>query len=118
VAAIPHVKTIHYLSYAEYVTELKDSDFVVVMTPGHEFDFAVVERILQTKKLPYVAVIGSRKKAAAMYENLKKAGFDEEAIQRITCPAGLPLGNNKPEEIAISIAAQILLKRDEYYGKG
>ncbi|MFA6075118.1 MAG: XdhC family protein [Negativicutes bacterium] len=111
-----NVKTVLCQKYEDYVTSLTAEDFVVIMTPGHEFDFSVVDAILKRITLPYVAVIGSKRKATEMRTRLKEYGFSEVEIDSIICPAGLPIGNNKPEEIAISLIAQLLQKRDEYYG--
>lgn len=83
------------------------SDYICILTRGHRFDFLVAEQLLK-KPHAYMGCIGSRTKAAKMRAHLAEAGFTDQEIQSIFCPIGLQLGNHTPEEIAISIAAQIL----------
>jgi xanthine dehydrogenase accessory factor len=82
------------------------------MTMGHTFDQPILLEILKTRKFPYTGVIGSEAKAAWMRKEIIEAGLSEEMAQSFFCPLGLPLGNNQPQEIAISIAAQLLQERD------
>lgn len=83
------------------------SDYICILTRGHAFDFLVAEQLL-SKPHAYLGCIGSKTKASKMRAHLAKAGYAEQDIQSIFCPIGLQLGNHTPEEIAISIAAQIL----------
>jgi len=99
-------------NYPDYVKELRDTDFVLIMTPGHKFDFAVVCAVLDTRKLPYLACIGSKRKAIEMRTELAES-YTVDQLNTVICPAGLAFGSNAPEEIAISIVAQMLMVRDE-----
>ncbi len=92
---------------------ITDRDYVVVMTPGHEKDLAVLRQVLRTPA-GYIGCIGSRKKTAFVNQALREAGFSEEALSRIHAPIGLPIGARTPEEIAISIAAELILHRAEH----
>lgn len=89
---------------------LKPEDYAVIMTPGHESDFALLEQIL-TKELRYVGCIGSRSKIAKTKERLMEAGVAEERINAVHWPIGLPIGAQTPAEIAISIAAEMIQVR-------
>ncbi len=89
---------------------LKPEDYAVIMTPGHESDFALLEQIL-TKELRYVGCIGSRSKIAKTKERLLEAGISEERISAVHWPIGLPIGAQTPAEIAISIAAEMIQVR-------
>ncbi len=89
---------------------LKPEDFAVIMTPGHESDFALLEQIL-TKELRYVGCIGSRSKIAKTRERLLEAGISDERIAAVHWPIGLPIGAQTPAEIAISIAAEMIQVR-------
>lgn len=79
--------------------------FIVVSTQGRG-DRAALEAALATEA-DYRAFVGSRRKMAALRETLLAAGADTEALDRIKAPAGLDLGAITPEEIALSIMAEI-----------
>jgi xanthine dehydrogenase accessory factor len=83
--------------------------FVVVSTQGRG-DEAALRAALATET-DYVAFVGSRKKAAALRAALAADGIDEERLARIKAPAGLDLGAITPEEIALSILAEIVARR-------
>ncbi len=93
------------------VTEIPDGAFVALMTQGHRTDLPVLDRILRTRSFPYLAVIGSAAKAAVLRKELREAGVSGELESAFRCPIGLPFGKNTPEEIAISIAAEMLQVR-------
>lgn len=87
--------------------------YVLLMTQGHSFDRPVLQKILLTKKLPFIGVIGSRAKAKTIRSELLENGLESALIDSFNCPIGLKIGSNHPQEIAISIAAQLLQLRDE-----
>ena len=91
---------------------LTENDYVVIMTPGHQGDYEILEQVLQTKTR-YVGCIGSRHKIARTQERLREAGISEEAIQSVHAPIGLPICAETPAEIAISIAAEMIQCRAE-----
>lgn len=83
-------------------------DFVVIMTHGHEHDFTLVRRAMTTKT-DYVGLMASRKKAALARDLLARDGYTEaEIARRLHCPIGLPIHAETPEEIAVSILAEII----------
>jgi xanthine dehydrogenase accessory factor len=90
------------------VREIPEGAFVVVMTQGHRTDKPVLERILKTRSFPYLGAIGSASKAAVLRRELRESGVEGDLAQAFRCPIGLPLGKDTPEEIAISIAAEML----------
>ncbi|MDQ3131705.1 MAG: XdhC family protein [Acidobacteriota bacterium] len=81
--------------------------FVVVMTLGYKTDEVVIRQLLD-KKFKYFGVLGSRAKMTTLLKDLRKAGFAEEKLNRIRTPIGLPINSRTPEEIAVSIAAEII----------
>lgn len=85
------------------------------MTHGHRHDYAVIRQILATPA-GYLGVIGSAKKAAATAERLLADGFTERDLQRLTTPIGLPILAETPEEIAVSILAQLIQVRAQRRG--
>lgn len=77
------------------------------MTRGHEFDGEVLAQALATPA-GYVGMIGSRRKRDIVYERLRRQGFSEADIGRVHCPIGLAIGAETPEEIAVSIVAELV----------
>jgi xanthine dehydrogenase accessory factor len=84
-------------------------DFVVVAT-HHKGDHAALARALNSEAA-YVALVSSRKRAALVLQRLKREGFGDEVLARVRAPAGLDLGAKLPEEIALAIAAEMVLVR-------
>ena len=89
-----------------------EDDYVVIMTSGHIHDFEVEEQVLRFDTA-YVGVVGSKKKIKTVNEKLRKAGICEEKIARIHTPIGISIKSVTPEEIAVSIAAEMILVRAE-----
>lgn len=93
------------------VAKLPDGAFVVLMTMGHTTDKPILLEILRTRTFPYLGVIGSNAKAKRLRQDVRDAGLPEELTKAFFCPVGLEIGSNHPQEIAISIAAQMLQTR-------
>jgi xanthine dehydrogenase accessory factor len=81
--------------------------FVVVMTLGYKTDEIVIRKLLD-KNFKYFGVLGSRAKMKTLLRNLEKEGLDRLKLKRIRAPVGLPINSRTPEEIAVSIAAEIV----------
>ena len=60
------------------------------------------------KEFKYIGVLGSKKKMEKLFEDYRKEGIDESLLQRIHTPIGLDIKSQTPEEIAVSIAAEII----------
>lgn len=95
-----------YCDISSKVT-LTENDYAVVMTPGHQADYEILEQILRVKTR-YVGCIGSKLKIERTQEKLRAAGISEEMIQSVHSPIGLPILAETPAEIAISIAAEMI----------
>jgi xanthine dehydrogenase accessory factor len=96
----------------DYVT-IKPQDYVVIMTRGHQHDYTVISSVLQYRPF-YLGMIGSSEKVAKTFQMLQeKDGYTKSDIDRIKAPIGLPIGSETPEEIAVSIAAQLIKERYE-----
>lgn len=91
---------------------LTPDDYAVIMTPGHQSDYEVLEQVLRSSTR-YVGCIGSRHKIARTQQLLRDAGISEEMIQSVHSPIGLAIGAETPAEIAISIAAEMIQCRAE-----
>ena len=85
--------------------------YFVAVTRGYPYDVAAVPIVLETDA-PYIGVIGSRRRWAIAVKELEAIGMKQEALNRIYAPIGLLLGEETPEEIAVSIMSQIILLRN------
>jgi xanthine dehydrogenase accessory factor len=83
---------------------------VVVMTTDFAGDIRALLGVAPLP-FPFIGVLGSRAKIATILEQLQQAGVTASLLSRLCAPVGLPIGSHTPEEIAISIAAQILQER-------
>lgn len=79
----------------------------VVMTYGHEHDEVCLEQLIKKSELPYIGMIGSPKKVAIIVENLKNR--EVYLDKRVFSPVGIRIGRNTPQDIALSIIAEIML---------
>lgn len=96
--------------HIDQAVNIGPDDYVVVMTRGHACDTIVQAQALKTSCC-YLGVIGSRRKKAGVFEKLREMGFTDKDLERVTTPIGLEIGAETPEEIAISIAAQMISVR-------
>lgn len=96
---------------SEHIT-MRENDYAVIMTRGHQSDYEVMRQVLRTQAA-YIGVIGSRQKIAATTKRLLEDGISEQDIARLHTPIGLPIKGETPAEIAISIAAEMILFRAE-----
>ena len=90
--------------------EIGREDYVVVMTRGHAADYEILSRVLKTPAR-YIGCIGSRSKVKVTRERLAAEGWTEADMDRIHAPIGLSIGAETPQEIAISIAAEMIACR-------
>ncbi len=97
--------------------ELTPLTFCVVVTRGHSGDEVCLRSILRSPA-PYVAMIGSRGKWKHLKKSLTEHGFLEEQLARVHSPAGLDIHSITPEEIAVSVAAQIIQYRNQWMHDG
>ncbi|MDR2614957.1 MAG: XdhC family protein [Oscillospiraceae bacterium] len=86
-------------------------DYVVVVTRGHKNDYEVLEHALATPAR-YVGCMGSKRKMAIIRERLRdEAGLPAESVARLVSPIGVQIGAETPEELAISVAAELIQVR-------
>lgn len=103
----------------ELVQQLPEDAFVVCMTMGHATDRPILEEIFrQSRKFPFLGVIGSKAKRAVLVKELIAAGIAPDKADAFHCPIGLDFGTNQPGEIAISVVAQLIQERDHWRGSG
>ena len=88
------------------------SSYLIIVTRGHRFDYIVLAEALKTEAC-YIGMIGSRHKRDAIYEKLRLDGVTDEELFRVYSPIGLPINAETPEEIAVSIVAELIQIRAE-----
>jgi xanthine dehydrogenase accessory factor len=91
--------------------EITPRDFVLIVTRGHGHDQEALFHMAPTAA-SYVGLIGSRRKIRLILENLREAGLAAEHLERVTAPVGLDIGSQSVPEIAISIVAQLIARRN------
>jgi xanthine dehydrogenase accessory factor len=99
----------------DFIVALRDMDlspstYVVVITRGHEHDAECLAEILR-KETAYVGLIGSRRRVRFVLEMLVREGIPQECLGEVFTPIGLPIGAESPEEIALSIVAELVCIR-------
>ena len=90
--------------------QIDDLSYIVAVTRGHQHDKPVVEQALTTEPA-YLGMIGSRRKIALMWKDLEAKGFPREKLERVHAPIGLDIGSDSPEEIAVSVVAELIQVR-------
>jgi xanthine dehydrogenase accessory factor len=91
--------------------------YLLIATRGHNHDLDAVKAALRTDA-GYVGLLGSKRKKGLLLNALREAGFPQADIGRVIIPVGLPIGSVTPEEIAVSIMAQIIQHRREHAPTG
>ena len=104
------IRTVDYAHLAAHVPE-GDRSWVVVMTFGHAHDDTAL-RALAGHRVRYLGLLGSAAKVKAMFAAMAADGIPETFLTSISAPVGLPIGSHTPEEIAVSIAAEIIRLRN------
>jgi len=86
-------------------------DYVVIVTRGHRYDADCLRTVIPGTQPAYLGMIGSRRRVKAQMEMLRREGLDPERLGRVCTPIGLSIGAVTPEEIAVSILAEIIAYR-------
>jgi xanthine dehydrogenase accessory factor len=85
---------------------------LVLVTRGHKYDFEALRDVLRRPQVPaYIGMVGSRRRTRAALEQLAREGVDAERIAAVRAPVGLDVHAETPEEIAVAIAAEMVLLR-------
>lgn len=105
----PDMEDVHIQDMAAFAGGLSSDTktYIVVLSRGFSRDKAVLGQLLM-KEFKYIGMIGSQRKMGAMLMELKKEGITEESFSMLKSPVGLDIGAETPEEIAISIAGEII----------
>lgn len=89
---------------------IDSNSYIVCVTRGHKHDETSL-RMVAESDAAYVGMIGSRRRAGAVLQHLVEDGVDAKAVERVHTPIGLDIGAETPEEIAVSVMAEIVMER-------
>ncbi len=103
------VRVVSYDCALEGINIHEDA-FVVIVTRGHLGDKTVLAQVLKTDA-GYIGMIGSAGKRDAIFGKLIEKGFSKNDLERVYCPIGIEIGADTPEEIAVSIVAELIKVR-------
>ncbi len=100
---------------ADFVETLRDypitdTTYVVVVTRGHRYDEQSLRQVINSSTA-YIGMIGSRRRVATVLRHLAEEGYPPERLRQVYSPIGLDIGGETPEEIALSIMAEIVQVR-------
>jgi xanthine dehydrogenase accessory factor len=101
-----------HLSYESAFEQLKPnaSSYLLIVTRGHKDDMRVLAWAVRTEAR-YIGMIGSKRKVLSIYKALEKEGYSASEFERVHAPVGLDIGAMSPEEIAVSITAELIAVR-------
>jgi xanthine dehydrogenase accessory factor len=91
--------------------EVTPHTYALIVTRGHGHDQEALFHLAPTDA-PYVGLIGSRRKIKLIFENLREMGIREEDLARVAAPVGLDIGSQTVPEIAVSIVAELVARRN------
>jgi xanthine dehydrogenase accessory factor len=108
----PEADTIIAEDFAKSFPKLKidKSSYIVIVTRNHQYDHTVLEWAVGTGA-KYIGMIGSKNKNKAIFSHLESKGVTKEQLDRVHAPIGLEINAQSPEEIAVSIMAEIVKVR-------
>jgi len=90
--------------------QVTSSTYLIIVTRGHRDDMRVLRWAVNTPAR-YISMIGSKRKTIAVVRELEKEGIPREAFEKVFAPMGLEIGAETPEEIAISVVAEMIAMR-------
>jgi xanthine dehydrogenase accessory factor len=101
-----------FTSYEDAFAKIQPgaSSYLVIVTRGHKEDMRVLAWAVRTKAR-YVGMIGSKRKVLSVYKALEREDYRPEEFERVYAPVGVDIGALSPEEIAISIVAELIAVR-------
>ena len=92
--------------------ETDDDSYIIIVTRGHRGDLQVLREALK-RDFAYLGMIGSRRKNELLFDTLRREGVPESKLAEVHAPIGLKIGSETPEEIAVSIVAEIIQVRSQ-----
>lgn len=112
-ARFPEAEVVICDSFENIISRLQitGNDYIVIITRGHRHDMDCLRSILELPESLYLGMIGSRRRVKEVLALLEKEGYEKERLERICTPIGLSIGAVTPEEISISILAQLISRK-------
>jgi len=101
----------HVIDYQEIEKYIKPNNFVAIMTSNFIDDKQILFKIINIQH-HYLGVLGSKAKTKTIFNELRNKGFSKEQLDQVFAPIGFPIKSQTPEEIAISIGAQVVKVRN------
>jgi xanthine dehydrogenase accessory factor len=103
------VQTKTVVPYPEIASHIPEGEqtYVVIMTFGYRTDKEALKQVLG-KDFKYLGLMGSQAKIDQLFAELREEGFSEEALAKVYAPIGIQIKSKTPEEIGISVAAQLI----------
>jgi len=96
--------------------KINNASYIAIVTRGHQFDEKVLEWAVKTEAR-YIGMIGSKKKNEVIFAHLQSKRISEDILEQVHTPIGLDIGAETPEEIAVSIMAELItIKRQQGHG--
>jgi xanthine dehydrogenase accessory factor len=108
----PEAKDVYAEDFDRVLNQLSpnESSYLVITTRGHRDDMRVLRWAVETPAR-YIGMIGSQRKVIAIYKELEREGISREKLERVYAPMGIDIGAITPEEIAVSVAAELIAIR-------
>ena len=108
----PEAGEVHAGEYEEIfpLLAINETSYLIIVTRGHRDDMRVL-RLAAGTPARYIAMIGSKRKVLNVVRELEKEGISREALEKIHAPMGLDIGAISPEEIAVSVTAEMIAVR-------
>jgi xanthine dehydrogenase accessory factor len=108
----PEAEATYAEEYEEVFPKLAitSSSYIIIVTRGHRDDMRVLRWAIGTSAR-YISMIGSKRKTISVIHELEKEGFTRDAFEKIFAPMGLEIGAESPEEIAVSVVAEMIAVR-------
>jgi len=112
----PHADAIIVGPHAQELSkiEINPNTYVAIVTQGNEFDFECLKAVI-TSDAGYIGVISSKPKRVKFFGRLKEQKVAEKYLKRVHIPMGIDIGSQTPEEIAVSIGAQMVAVKNKGY---
>ena len=112
----PHVDKIIVGKHALELGRLSlaANTYVTIVTQGNEYDFECLQAVIKSQAA-YIGVISSKPKRVKFFGRLRKNGIEEKYLKRVHIPMGIDIGSQTPEEIAVSITAQIISVKNKNF---
>jgi xanthine dehydrogenase accessory factor len=107
IAEADEIRVVESFDHALSHFDVDEDSYIVIVTRGHAHDRTALSQALRTQA-GYIGMIGSRRKIGIIYQAILNEGFSRHDLERVHAPIGLPIGGETPQEIGVSIVAQMI----------